>query len=64
MQIKIDKENPTNGDVIKAVFPNFPEYITESISINFSEPVGSGNDIMLYRDWWNAPYEGGNKKCR
>ena len=53
MEIKIDKENPTNGDVIKAVFPNsskgcvYTDY-KEVIALTYS----------AVKDWWNAPYEG------
>ena len=46
----------TNGDVIKAVFPNIKCWVLtdhkEIIALNYKEVV----------DWWNAPYrEGGYK---
>jgi len=41
----------TNGEVIKAVFPNFH---TEEMS----HTVWVGYDAMsFHRDWWNSPYE-------
>ena len=41
-------EDVTNGDVIKAMFPNsfFGDYVVMGENISF--------DI----DWWNAPYKG------
>ena len=41
----------TNGDVIKAMFPNF--HIDE-----MSHTVWVGYDNMSFRrEWWEAPYE-------
>lgn len=50
----------TNGDVIKALFPDIEIYdskVMESIytGIPFGEYIGANVDCM--RDWWNAPYE-------
>lgn len=55
----------TNGDMIKALFPNieiadctkFNEVYTE---IPFGELIGANIDCM--RDWWNAPYREGDEK--
>lgn len=41
-------ENPTNGDMIKAMFPNIDTSFSNIIDLNL---------------WWNAPYKGG-KECR
>lgn len=52
-------ENPTNGDVFKAVFSTFAVEINSdwvACWINPHETIGF--DL----DWWNSPYqEGGNK---
>ena len=52
--IVLIKNNPTNGDVIKAIFPKgttakfatFMRFIDGEYYFNCSE------------DWWNAPYTG------
>ena len=36
--------NPSNGDVIKALFPNKASF-------------NGGDGCYFNRDWWNAPYE-------
>jgi hypothetical protein len=41
----------TNGEVIKAVFPNFH-------TDEMSHTVWVGYDAMsFHRDWWDSPYE-------
>ena len=50
----------TNGDIIKALFPNIIIYNSEKIdsiytSIPFGKYIGANVDCM--RDWWNAPYK-------
>ena len=60
MQIKIDKENPTNSDVIKAVFPD--AYETDHFILN--SPLGNivyirlgkYQEMRVQEGWWNAPY--------
>lgn len=59
MEIKIDKENPTNGDVIKAVFPNarkgeFEYTYNECIKLPYHTKYDTG--LLFDKDWWNAPY--------
>lgn len=39
--------NPTNGDMIKALFPMFVE----------SEKNYDAVEINFKNDWWNAPYK-------
>ena len=50
-------ENATNGDVIKAVFPNTNiEYWAEYSTYNVEFP--NDNDVKHFSyDWWNAPYK-------
>lgn len=52
-------ENPTNGDMIKAMFPNLEcvgeredtkSYILEPDA--FLSPK-----LMVFNSWWNAPYK-------
>ena len=52
-------ENPTNGDVIKAVFPHCP--FRERIAYDKSDHVIfdlNGFYMRVSDDCWNAPYEG------
>lgn len=50
-------ENPTNGDMIKAVFgaKDIDEnFVTQTITVTM------GNSRKTFgRDWWNAPYKRG-----
>ena len=48
-------ENPTNGDVIKAMFPN--EEFNFGKSIKDKNVVYKGIYAFCKLDWWNAPYE-------
>lgn len=44
-------ESATNGDVIKAMFPNFH-------TNEMSHTIWVGYDDMSFRkEWWNAPYK-------
>ena len=45
-------QNATNGDVIKAMFPN--ESFFEDI---FLEVMHYGNYQRIVSDWWNAPFK-------
>ena len=48
-------DNATNGDVIKAVFPETKIY--DDIYVMH---IGIGRTDMNFRkDWWNAPYKKG-----
>ena len=49
-------ENPTNGDMIKALFPDIS--ITE---IGGGATIVVANDYKFNSTWWNAPYTGLNK---
>lgn len=56
-------DNPTNGDMIKAIFPdteiegNGGEGAIQSIAVN----IGYGTSYFAL-DWWNAPYKKGEAK--
>ena len=56
-------DNATNGDLIKAMFPDIEIGDSSAMEhvytgIPFGEYIGANVDAM--RDWWNAPYTGGN----
>ena len=50
-----DTEDCTNGDMIKAMFPNL-EYKEDgnSTTLYFDKKIGT----IVTHDWWNAPYKG------
>ena len=55
-------DNPTNGDVIKAIFPSIeiidlPRFKEVYTGIPFGKIIGANIDCM--RDWWDASYERG-----
>lgn len=45
-------QNPTNGDMIKTMFPNAS--ITE---IGGGSTIVVANDYKFNNTWWNSPYE-------
>ena len=49
-------ENPTNGDMIKALFPDAKVWTSfNNIYVCYT---GNGDEThMYYDDWWNAPYK-------
>lgn len=55
-------DNPTNGDVIKAMFPNV--HVTDEFRL--MKPLGTilylsiskFQEMRVQEDWWNAPYKG------
>ena len=47
---QLEYENPTNGDMIKALFP-------EGISKDIVWTLQSDKGV----DWWNAPYKRGTE---
>ena len=54
-------ENATNGDVIKAVFPDIEISDGKGLSkvytgIPYGELIGANIDCM--KEWWNTPYKG------
>lgn len=44
-------DNATNGDVVKAMFPN--ELLT-----SITSTLWWGDNMSFNKDWWNAPYKG------
>lgn len=52
MQIEI-KDNATNGDVIKTVFPN-----SKVVETNTVVDIGIDSITTFSKDWWNASYKG------
>ncbi len=57
-------DNPTNGDMIKALFPgakidaNVYTYVIE-VKLPYHTKHDTG--LLFDKDWWNAPYTGLNK---
>ena len=57
-------DNLTNGDVIKAMYPNarvgeiFPACNSDEVYYVFIEKVnGVTNEMRVMKSWWNAPYK-------
>lgn len=43
-------EDATNGDVIKAIFPNFhTDELSHTVWVGY-------DDMSFRREWWDAPY--------
>lgn len=62
-------DGATNGDMIKAMFPNarvsntFPTLGNDIIYYIFIEEVnGITNEMRVMKSWWNAPYKGGKEE--
>lgn len=50
-------EGATNGDIIKAMFDvKVEDDFCKSIGIKLND----SNYVQFNKDWWNAPYKGGN----
>lgn len=53
-------ENPTNGDVIQAIFPNAPidtELYTNYVMVKLDYHTQCDGGLMFDKDWWNVPYK-------
>ena len=48
-------DNPTNGDIIKAMFPQDEEIILDTIIFKLN-----GSKCRVSADWWNSPYKRGD----
>ena len=57
--LKLIKATATNGDVIKALFPN----ITIS-SFNGKTETSLDKHTDFRTDWWNSPYKVGDDNAR
>ena len=55
-------ENATNGDVIKAVFPNalISDYIVNDMTIIYLQDENE-SEMVVPEDWWFAPYKEGEE---
>ena len=57
-------ENPTNGDVIKAMYSNARFYEDRcGYGYVYSDDVACKENYMMTfsKDWWNAPYKRGKE---
>ena len=53
-------ENPTNGDMIKALFPCLEKYEYEELYTHGIALVGNDNRVTWFaNEWWNSPYKRG-----
>jgi hypothetical protein len=53
-------DNATNGDVLKAMFPNIEvEEQGKDLFIVFNMDI---QGTPFYKAWWNAPYQKGGKE--
>ena len=66
VQAVLIPDNATNGDVIKALFPNI---ITDEFASTIhattkvvSNGIKGGISYDFWKDWWNAPYQKGGKE--
>lgn len=50
-------ENPTNGDMIKAMFPNINIEEGSKYVLLKSEC----DNVAIWNSWWNAPYKKGEE---
>jgi len=57
-------KNATNGDMIKAMFPDaevvevkYFDGIVSHYQVNFGKINGNQNIVNFKSDWWNAPYK-------
>ncbi len=57
-KLVVTPDNATNGDMIKALFPNTKIQEGERYTI---WDVGTDN-VSFWNNWWNAPYKRGDIK--
>ena len=50
-------DNPTNGDMIKAIFPKSRIYKLENFVQFWYTENEDGRHVNFRRDWWDAPYK-------
>ena len=56
-------DNATNGDVIKAMFPNAKIVETDREVFLYTGAREKDEDIQIFDiEWWNAPYQKGGKE--
>lgn len=54
-------EEPTNGEVIQAMFPCTEVVEGDGITGVRIDTKDIGALMVLYTDWWNAPYQKGGE---
>lgn len=60
-------DNPTNGDIIKGMFPNgyfLNEFPFEGSSLEkfyVDDVLSNPTHLMVTDDWWNSPYKRGSE---
>lgn len=52
-------ENPTNGDMLQALFPNVKWWVNEDNEVFTDHKTINSNRVAINADWWNSPYEKG-----
>lgn len=57
--IESDNEKPTNGEVLKSLFPGITEEFSEYAPLVNTNLDGSLVSFLV--DWWNAPYKKGGE---
>lgn len=57
------KDNPTNGDMIKTMFPNAlrSDYIENDMTVIYLQDENE-SEMVVPEDWWNAPYKEGDEE--
>ena len=60
--IHIFPRNATNGDMIKAMFPNAWKSDFIDIANHSTLYVDDKHELEVDIDWWNAPYKGGKEE--
>lgn len=52
----IEKENPTNGDMIKTMFPNIEvKEWKHTVDVAIKDEPNTFH--VFQKDWWNAPFK-------
>lgn len=60
-EMQIIPDDATNGDMIKAVFPNVEIYTNVINEIIDVEIFQDSSELRCSVNWWNAPYKRGNE---
>ena len=54
------KDNMTNGELLKTLFPEFDcdeNVCCDGMFVTYTTPDGRDESIIFDIDWWNATYE-------
>lgn len=62
VELKIP-DNPTNGDMIMAMFPNSlrSDYFENGLTFIYLQDEKE-SEMVVSEDWWNAPYKRGEEE--